>query len=150
MAASGTTLTELFGVSDVLAAKILGHAGDVARFPSADHFASYAGVAPVEVSSGDAQRHRLNRGGNRALNAALHLVARTQLNHETPGRAHYERKLAEAKGRGEAMRSVKRQLAKVVHRRLCADRRRQAGGLGGREGATPVGRTPRRRDRPGG
>ena len=59
-----TTLTQVFGVGPVLAAKILGHAGDVGRFPNRDHFASYTGTAPVDASSGDVRRHRLNRGGN--------------------------------------------------------------------------------------
>ena len=61
VAASGTTLTGLTGISDVLAAKILGHIGDIGRFPSADRLASYAGTAPIEASSGDVVRHRLSR-----------------------------------------------------------------------------------------
>jgi transposase len=121
VATSGTTLTELVGVSDVLAAKIIGHTGDVGRFPSADHYGSYTGTAPVEASSGDIRRHRLNRGGNRALNNALHLIARTQLNHHPAARAHYQRKLAEAKTTDEAFRSLKRQLAKIVYRQLSQD-----------------------------
>jgi transposase len=61
----GTSLTEVYGVGPVLAAKLLGHAGDVTRFKDRDHFASSTGTAPVEASSGDVRRHRLNRGGNR-------------------------------------------------------------------------------------
>jgi transposase len=121
VAASGTTLTEMVGVSDVLAAKIIGHTGDIRRFPSVDHYGSYTGTAPVEASSGDVRRHRLNRGGNPALNNALHLAARTQLNHHPPARMHYRRKLAETKTADEAFRSVKRQLAKVVYRHLRDD-----------------------------
>ena len=56
----GSTLTDIFGISDVLAAKILGHTGDITRFASADHFASYTGTAPIEVSSGEQRRHRLS------------------------------------------------------------------------------------------
>ena len=78
VAASGTTLTQLAGISDVLAAKILGHIGDIGRFPSADRLASYAGTAPIEASSGDVVRHRLSRHGNRQLNNAIHLAAHTQ------------------------------------------------------------------------
>ena len=59
----GTTLTQVYGVGSVLAAKLLGHTGDITRFPDRDHFASYTGTAPVEASSGDIRRHRLNRGG---------------------------------------------------------------------------------------
>ncbi|MGH2659247.1 MAG: transposase [Actinomycetota bacterium] len=124
VAASGTTLTTVFGISDVLAAKILGHTGDVSRFSSANRFASYTGTAPVEASRGEVTRHRLSRSGNRSLNNALHLAARVQIIHPGPGREHYERKLAEHKSSGEALRSLKRQLAKVVYRHLVADRTR--------------------------
>jgi transposase len=81
----GTTLTEVYGVGPVLAAKLVGHAGDITRFPSRDHFASYTGTAPVEASSGDVRRHRLNRGGNRQLNTALHLIAVCQIRDPGPG-----------------------------------------------------------------
>jgi transposase len=121
VAASGTTLAAIFGISDVLAAKILGHVGDVSRFRSADRFASYTGTAPIEVSSGEVTRHRLSRRGNGSLNNALHLAARVQTMHAGPGRDHYERKLVEHKSSREALRSLKRQLAKVVYRHLVAD-----------------------------
>jgi transposase len=122
VASSGTSLTSVFGISDVLAAKIVGHAGDVDRFASAEHFASYTGTAPIEVSSGEITRHRLSRSGNRSLNNALHLAARVQVMHAGPGRDHYTRKLAEHKSSREALRSLKRQLAKVVYRHLVSDR----------------------------
>ena len=125
VAASGTTVTAIFGISDVLAAKILGHAGDVSRFRSADRFASYTGTAPIEVSSGEVARHRLSRSGNRSLNNALHLAARVQIMHPGLGRDHYERKLVEHKSSREALRSLKRQLAKVVYRHLVADQVRR-------------------------
>ncbi len=63
-----TTLTKIFGVGPILAAKIVGIVGNVARFPSKAHFASYAGVAPIEASSGEVVRHRLSLAGNRRLN----------------------------------------------------------------------------------
>jgi transposase len=118
-----TTLTEIFGVGPVLAAKLLGHAGDVARFPDRDHFASYTGTAPVEASSGDVRRHRLNRGGNRQLNTALHLIAVCQIRDPSPGRASYRRKLDQAKTPEEARRSLKRHLANVVYSHLVTDHR---------------------------
>jgi transposase len=121
----GTTLTQVFGVGPVLAAKLLGHAGDITRFPSRDHFASYTGTAPVEASSGDVRRHRLNRGGNRQLNTALHLIAVCQIRDPSPGQVYYQRKLAEAKTPEEARRSLKRHLANVVHAHLVADHRGQ-------------------------
>jgi transposase len=119
----GTTLTEVFGVGPVLAAKLLGHAGDVTRFPDRDHFASYTGTAPVEASSGDVRRHRLNRAGNRQLNTALHLIAVCQIRDPSPGQAYYRRKLVEAKTPEEARRSLKRHLSNVVYSHLLADHR---------------------------
>ena len=121
VAASNTTLTEIFGISEVLAAKILGHTGDITRFADADHYASYTGTAPIEASSGEQTRHRLSRAGNRSLNHALHMAARVQTMHPGPGRAHYQRKQAEHKTPAEALRSLKRQLAKIVYRHLRDD-----------------------------
>jgi transposase len=68
--ASGTTLTEIFGVGPILAARIIGTLGNVERFRSKAHFASYCGTAPVEASSGEVVRHRLSLAGNRKLNRA--------------------------------------------------------------------------------
>jgi transposase len=119
----GTTLTQVYGVGPVLAAKLLGQVGDITRFPDRDHFASYTGTAPVEASSGDVRRHRLNRGGNRQLNTALHLIAVCQIRDPSPGQAFYQRKLAEAKTPEEARRSLKRHLANVVYSHLVTDHR---------------------------
>jgi transposase len=125
VAASGTTLTQIYGVGPVLAAKILGHTGDVARFPGRDHYASYTGAAPIEASSGDLRRHRLNRAGNRQLNCALHIIAVCQIRDPGPGQAYYQRKLAEAKTPAEARRSLKRHLSNVVYHHLLTDHRRR-------------------------
>jgi transposase len=65
LTASGSALTGLYGVGDIVAATVLARVGTASRFPSAAHFASFAGVAPVEVSSGDVVRHRLCRAGDR-------------------------------------------------------------------------------------
>jgi transposase len=119
----GTTLTQLYGVGPVLAAKLVGHAGDITRFPDRDHFASYTGTAPIEASSGDVRRHRLNRGGNRQLNTALHLIAVCQIRDPSPGQCYYQRKLAQAKTPEEARRSLKRHLANVVYSHLSSDHR---------------------------
>ena len=75
VAATGTTLTDIVGVGPVIAATILGEVGDVSRFPSRHHFASFTGTAPVEASSGEIVRHRLTRFGNRQLNHVLHTAA---------------------------------------------------------------------------
>ena len=121
VAASGTTLTHLAGISDVLAAKISGHIGDIGRFPSADHLASYAGTAPIEASSGDVIRHRLSRRGNRQLNNAIHLAAHTQTIHPGPGRDYYQRRRNTGNSRPEALRLLKRQLTKTIYRTLLSD-----------------------------
>lgn len=118
-----STLTEVHGLGPVLAAKILAHSGDVHRFPSRHHYASYCGTAPIEASSGDLRRHRLSRVGNRQLNSAMHVIAVCQARDPGPGRDHYRRKLAEAKPPAEARRSLKRQLSNVVYKHLVADQR---------------------------
>jgi len=119
--ASGTTLTEIFGVGPILAARIIGTVGDVGRFPSRGHFASYSGTAPVEASSGDVVRHRLSLAGNRHLNYALHMVAVCQARSEVRGGAYYRKKLAEGKSRKEALRCLKRRVCDAVFRSLLAD-----------------------------
>jgi transposase len=121
VAASGTTLTGLFGIGHITAAMIIAHSSDPARFPSTGHYARYNGTAPIEASSGDVRRHRLNRGGNRQLNRALHVMAIAQIRHATDGRVYYQRKLDERKTDKEALRALKRQLSNVVYRRLLDD-----------------------------
>jgi transposase len=123
VAQSRTCLLDLHGVGPVLAARIVGRAGAIGRFPTADHFASYCGTAPLEVSSGDVIRHRLSRAGDRRLNHARHLIALSQVRHGGLGRTYYQRKRAAGKGHREAMRCLKRRLATVVYRALLADQR---------------------------
>ncbi len=82
--ASGTTLTEIQGVGPITAAKIIGQSGLIGRFEDRGHYASYAGTAPIEASSGTVERHRLSRRGNRQLNSALHGVAITQMHPPRP------------------------------------------------------------------
>ena len=119
---SGTTLTRVYGIGPINAAVILGEVGDVSRFPSRDHFASYTGTAPIAASSGEHQRHRLNRAGNRTMNHALHIAAITQIRRDTPGRDYYRRKLAEGKSHKEALRCLKRRISDAVWRQLQTDR----------------------------
>ncbi len=119
---SATTLTRIYGVGPVNAGLILGEVGDVSRFPTRNHFASYTGTAPVAVSSGDHNRHRLNRAGNRRLNHAIHIAAIAQIRFDTPGCAYYRRKLAEGKSKREALRSLKRRISDAVWRQLQLDR----------------------------
>jgi transposase len=119
--ASGTTLTQIFGVGPILAATIIGAVGEVARFPSKGHFASYSGTAPVEASSGEVVRHRLSLAGNRKLNYSLHMVATCQARSEVRGGAYYRKKLAEGKSSKEALRCLKRRISDAVFRSLVAD-----------------------------
>jgi transposase len=119
--ASGTTLTKIFGIGPILAAKIIGTVGSVARFPTKAHFASYCGTAPVETSSGEVVRHRLSLAGNRHLNTALHMVAVCQARSDVRGRAYYHKKMAEGKSRKEALRCLKRRISDAVFKSLMAD-----------------------------
>jgi len=117
VAASGTTLTKLLGIGDVVAAKLLARTGSIGRFPSPAAFASFCGVAPIEVSSGDVVRHRLSRAGDRQLNYALHVMALSQIRYDSPGSSYYQRKRAAGKSHKEAMRC----LADVVYRTMIND-----------------------------
>jgi len=137
LAEYGSRLPDVDGIGPVLAARIVGRTGHATRFPSAAAFASYAGVAPIEVASGDRARHRLSRAGDRQLNCALHLVAVTQIRMRTSkGRAYYDTKTAAGKTHNEAMRCLKRRIADHVWRLMVADERRRCtltgpGGHGG-------------------
>lgn len=134
--ASGTTLTAIRGCGPVVAALILGHTGDVTRFASTAHFASYNATAPIKASSGERKRHRLNQRGNRQLNFALHIIAVSQLRYTCPGRDYYDRKRAEGKNTKEALRALKRQISDVVYRTMVADAKRVRVGPGGHPGTT--------------
>jgi transposase len=113
-------LLTLPGCGAVSAAKLLGEIGPIERFQTDAQLARHAGVAPLEASSGKQRRHRLDRGGNRQLNCALHRIAITQGRVHPPARAYLERKQAEGKSRREALRCLKRQLARVVFNTLKA------------------------------
>ena len=96
--ASGTSLTEIFGVGPVIAATVIGDVRDVSRFASRDRFAAYNGTAPIEVSSGNRIIYRLSMRGNRRLNHAIHMAAITQIRYKhSDGRAYYDKKKAEDK-----------------------------------------------------
>src|SRR5207244_6126227 len=136
VAASGTTLTELFGVGPVVAAMVIGYTGDVARFTTRDRYASYTGTAPIEVSSGPRKIHRVSRRGNRQLNHAIHIAAVTQIRHRhSEGRAFFDRKVAEGKTPKKALRALKRRISDALYRQAPARRptrlRGSAAGPGG-------------------
>jgi transposase len=131
---TGTTLTSLNGIGPSAAARLLIEAGDIARFPTKAHFASWNGTAPIDASSGDQVRHRLSRAGNRQINRALHIMAVVQLRHPTEGRAYYDRKVAAGKTPREAMRALKRRLSDVVYHQMILDARPRPAGPGGHLG----------------
>jgi transposase len=106
------------GCGALTAAKIVGEVAGISRFSSHAKLALHAGVAPLEVSSGGRNRHRLNRTGNRQLNSALHRIAVTQGRVHPPARAFLERKQAEGHSRREALRCLKRHLARVIYHSL--------------------------------
>ena len=111
-------LLELAGCGPLSAAKLLCEIGPIERFQSDAQLARHAGVAPLDASSGKHQRYRLDRGGNRQLNCALHRIAITQGRCHPPARAYLERKQNEGKTRREALRRLKRQLARTVYTTL--------------------------------
>jgi transposase len=120
-------LLALPGCGPLTSASLVGQSAGARRFASAACFAMHAGVAPLPASSGRTQRHRLNRRGNRQLNAALHRLAVSQLRLHEPARVYVARKRAEGKSTREALRCLKRHLAKTVWRELCrAEARREA------------------------
>jgi transposase len=117
------------GCGPLTAAILIGQTAGAQRFKSDAHFARLAGVAPIPVSSGRTDRHRLDRGGNRQLNRALHVIAITRGRLDPGTRAYLQRKEAEGKTRIEAMRCLKRHLARRYYRLL---------GEGSREGGYEI------------
>lgn len=116
-------LLALPGCGELTAAKIIGETATITRFRSEAAFARHTGAAPIPVWSGNtAGRMRLNRSGNRQLNAALHRIAITQIRlTDSPGQRYYRARLAGGKSSKEALRYLKRHLARTVYRRLHND-----------------------------
>ena len=118
VAAQAPALLQLPGCGTLTAAKLVGETAGADRFGDDARLAMHAGAAPLPASSGKRQRHRLNRSGNRQLNCALHRIAVTQGRVHPPARAYLARREAEGKSRKEALRCLKRHLARVVYRAL--------------------------------
>ena len=121
VAASQTTVTEIYGVGPIVAAFLVGYSGDITRFESAGHYASYNGTAPVEMSSAGSRKHRLSLRGNRKLNHAIHMAAVSQIRNQTPGRIYYDKKRDEGKTKKEALRALKRRVSDAVYKQLTAE-----------------------------
>jgi transposase len=118
---SGSGLPGLVGVGYLGAACIIGEVGDIRRVASKARFARLNGTAPIPASSGQTQRHRLDKGGNRRLNHALHMMALTQARIDPRARAYLERRRAEGRTQRDAVRALKRHLSDVIYQQLRRD-----------------------------
>ncbi|MEO8968220.1 MAG: IS110 family transposase [Solirubrobacteraceae bacterium] len=119
-------LLALPGCGTVTAAIIIGHTAGAQRFPTDGHFARHAGTAPVPASSGKTQRQRLHRGGDRQLNRAIHIIALSRARTDPQTRLYLSRKHAEGKTKLEAIRCLKRHLARRIWRLLYTTETRRA------------------------
>jgi transposase len=114
-------LLALPGCGHLTAAKLVAETAGVGRFRSRAAFANHNGTAPIPVWSGNLVRHRLNPGGNRQLNAALHRIAVTQLRGPGGGREYVARRMAAGDTKLEAIRALRRRISDEVFRRLQRD-----------------------------
>ena len=116
----GNPVADLFGAGPTVAAALIGQAGDVRRFRDAAAFARFSGTAPIPCGSGQAAgRHRLYRGGNRQLNAALYRIALVQAR-DDPAAPRFLARKSSPRGRppGRPAGALQRHLSNIVHRRL--------------------------------
>ena len=143
VAERGSHLTDMHGVGPVVAARILADVGDVARFADRNRFASWTGTAPLDASSGEQNRHRLSRAGNRRVNHVIHIAAISQIRTATDGQAYYRRQRAEGKKPLEALRCLKRRISDTIYRQLVKDAQAlpvegMNAGPGGQRGASQI------------
>lgn len=115
------SLLSLPGCAALSAAKLVAETADVSRFRSSAAFAMHNGTAPIPVWSGNRERHRLNRGGNRQLNVALHRIAITQMRLGGAASTYIARRLTMGNTKTEAIRALRRQISNEVYRRLRQD-----------------------------
>ena len=118
MRALAPELLALPGCSALSAAQLVGQVAGATRFRSEGAFAMHVGVAPLAASSGKTTRHRLNRRGNRRLNSVIHMIAVTQARMHPPAIAYVARKRAEGMSTREALRCLKRHIARTVFRTM--------------------------------
>ncbi len=119
-------LLELAGCGSLGAAKLVGETAGIARFRSAAAFARHNGTAPLPVWSGNTERHRLSRTGNRQLNLVLHRIAITQIRLGGVGRAYFTKRLAAGDTKTEAIRALRRKISDEVYRRMREDEQHRA------------------------
>lgn len=126
VAASQTTITDIYGVGPIIAATVLGYVGDIHRFPDRDRFAAYNGTAPIDVSSGGNNVQQLSRRGNRQLNHAIYMAALSQIRYpHTIGRGYYDRKISEGMKPKAALRALKRKISDTLYAHMINDARRR-------------------------
>lgn len=123
------SLLGLQGCGPLTAAKLVGEVAGIGRFRSKAAFARHDGTAPVPVWSGNETRHRLNRGGNRQLNVALHRIAITQLQRSGRGRDYVTKRIAGGDTKTEAIRALRRRISDEVYRRMRSDEASRASQL---------------------
>lgn len=119
----GPSLLAIPGCGILGAAKILGETGRASRFKSKDAYARFNGTAPVPVWSGNTEKVRLSRGGNRQINTALHMIAVTQARGIGPGKDYIAKRIAAGDDKTEALRLLRRQISNVVFAAMLADER---------------------------
>jgi len=122
------SLLALSGCGPLTAAKLVGETAGIGRFRSRAAFARHNGSAPLPVWSGNTERHRLSRTGNRQLNVALHRIAITQLQREGPGKTYLEHRRARGDTKTEAIRALRRRISDEVFRRMRHDEAARAAG----------------------
>ena len=127
-AVAAPILLGLVGCGPLTAAKLVGETAGVGRFRSAAAFARHNGTAPLPVWSGNTERHRLSRTGNRQLNVALHRIAITQMRVDERARTYIERRRSNGSTKAEAIRALRRHLSDEVFRRMRDDERLRATG----------------------
>jgi transposase len=118
------TLLAIPGCGALTAAKLVGETAGAQRFRSKSAYARWNGTAPQPASSGNTTRFRLNRGGNRQVNAALHRIAITQARTSTLGREYIAKRIQHGNSKPEALRLLRRRLSDVVYRSLLLDETR--------------------------
>ncbi len=111
----GNNLTTMKGIATVLAAKILAQTGDITKFANINKFIKYAGIAPLEKSSGKTKRHHQSRTGNRKLNSAFYLLALNQLRWNNKAKEYFQKKIREGKTKKQALRCLMKRIACIVY-----------------------------------
>lgn len=111
----GKNLTTIKGIKTVLAARIVAHGGGIERFANLDGFIRYAGIAPIERSSGRNTRHVKNNTGNRKLNSALYLAAMSQLRWNPKAKIYFDKKVKEGKTKKHALRCLMKRTACIIY-----------------------------------